>query len=550
MDPASIPPLTFTHSHPQQSDAIDSLLSLSFAAEGAAPIPISGSGANALATYSDTTLTPQTPPSVPLASSLGNGTKSHRRLASTGKTRRRLSDAREAANRPLQTTAAALSLASLSLSSSPPSIHPQQISTSLSGASRSFAPAPTSDASLPLTDGSNIPQSISITSNNDASATPIPITNGKGGKKRGVDHKCESCSKIYRHPSCLIKHRWEHTPHWREASKFVLSKHQQVQLLEAAAILSHIAPSASGGTSLPEDRSLWPSFLSGGSLPRADPVEAEAEAPLAVSGSAFPVSSSVPAPSTFSRSNSTGPRLHDYSIPSNVTQVRPGLVSVPTTGSVPQAAQGIAVRGTAPVVVRGTAPVPMPVPASNTYAGYRSSGPSESWSSRHTNGSHYAPSSYGGETNGSSYTHSHSPSEERSSLGRGHGRQSLIQNHAAPPAATGGGWSLPRSSLRSVSVSSQSRSRSNSASEESVDVDVDVLDDYGGGNPYTAGGRYPFNGRNTITRMWKREEDELSVGFSVREEDEEDHMVVSGKERERRMEEEEWDGMEMEMEMD
>jgi hypothetical protein len=83
-----------------------------------------------------------------------------------------------------------------------------------------------------------------------------------------------------------------------------------------------------------------------------------------------------------------------------------------------------------------------------------------------------------------------------------------------------------------------------------VDVDVDVLDDYGGGNPYTAGGRYPFNGRNTITRMWKREEDELSVGFSVREEDEEDHMVVSGKERERRMEEEEWDGMEMEMEMD
>jgi hypothetical protein len=40
------------------------------------------------------------------------------------------------------------------------------------------------------------------------------------------------CKQVYRHPSCLIKHRWEHTPHWREASKFVLSKHQQVQLLE------------------------------------------------------------------------------------------------------------------------------------------------------------------------------------------------------------------------------------------------------------------------------------------------------------------------------
>lgn len=241
-----------------------------------------------------------------------------------------------------------------------------------------------------------------------------------------------------------------------------------------------------------------------------------------------------------------GPRLHDYSIPSNVTQVRPGLVSVPTTVSVPQATQGIAVRGTSPVAARGTAPVPiMPVPASNNaYAGYRGSGgASESWSSsRHTNGSHYAPSSYGGvsvHTNGSPYPHSHSPSEER---GHGPGRQS----HAAPPAASGGGgWSLPRSSLRSVSVSSQSRSRSNSASEESVDVDVvDVLDDYGGG-------RYAFNGRNTITRMWKREEDEMSVGFSVREEDEENHVVVvSGKGRERRMETEEWDGMEMEMDMD
>ena len=21
-------------------------------------------------------------------------------------------------------------------------------------------------------------------------------------------HKCESCSKVYRHPSCLVKHRW------------------------------------------------------------------------------------------------------------------------------------------------------------------------------------------------------------------------------------------------------------------------------------------------------------------------------------------------------
>lgn len=80
---------------------------------------------------------------------------------------------------------------------------------------------------------------------------PISILTSANGKakKRGVDYKCESCAKvclsalprlrgadplykIYRHPNCLNKHRWEHTRQWREASKFVLSKHQQVQLLE------------------------------------------------------------------------------------------------------------------------------------------------------------------------------------------------------------------------------------------------------------------------------------------------------------------------------
>jgi hypothetical protein len=39
----------------------------------------------------------------------------------------------------------------------------------------------------------------------------------------------------------------------------LLSKHQQVQVMEAAAILVH-------GTSLPPDRALWPSYMSGGSL--------------------------------------------------------------------------------------------------------------------------------------------------------------------------------------------------------------------------------------------------------------------------------------------
>lgn len=51
-----------------------------------------------------------------------------------------------------------------------------------------------------------------------------------------MSHPIYVIAQIYRHPSCLIKHRWEHTPHWREASKFVLSKHQQVQLLEVGHI--------------------------------------------------------------------------------------------------------------------------------------------------------------------------------------------------------------------------------------------------------------------------------------------------------------------------
>lgn len=41
--------------------------------------------------------------------------------------------------------------------------------------------------------------------------------------------------------------------HWKEASKLLLSKHQQVQLLEAAAILK----AASSGSSLPDEKSYW-----------------------------------------------------------------------------------------------------------------------------------------------------------------------------------------------------------------------------------------------------------------------------------------------------
>lgn len=41
--------------------------------------------------------------------------------------------------------------------------------------------------------------------------------------------------------------------HWKEASKLLLSKHQQTQLLEAAAILT----ATSAGSSLPDEKSYW-----------------------------------------------------------------------------------------------------------------------------------------------------------------------------------------------------------------------------------------------------------------------------------------------------
>ncbi|TVY15681.1 hypothetical protein LARI1_G006811 [Lachnellula arida] len=76
----------------------------------------------------------------------------------------------------------------------------------------------------------------------------------KDGKKAsGGDLKCDKCGKGYKHSSCLSKHlfvptflsympnmglvAWEHTPEWSYTSKLLISKHQQVQLLEAASVL-------------------------------------------------------------------------------------------------------------------------------------------------------------------------------------------------------------------------------------------------------------------------------------------------------------------------
>lgn len=78
----------------------------------------------------------------------------------------------------------------------------------------------------------NGPESLGLAVPNPGSTVNLADKDAKNGI-----FACENCGKQYRHPSCLVKHRWEHTVYWKEASKFLLSKHQQVQLLEVRSIL-------------------------------------------------------------------------------------------------------------------------------------------------------------------------------------------------------------------------------------------------------------------------------------------------------------------------
>ncbi|KAJ2774843.1 hypothetical protein IWQ57_000643 [Coemansia nantahalensis] len=48
---------------------------------------------------------------------------------------------------------------------------------------------------------------------------------------------CSVCGKRYKHRSCLHKHLWEHHDAWDACLKYNLTKHQQVQMMEAAQVL-------------------------------------------------------------------------------------------------------------------------------------------------------------------------------------------------------------------------------------------------------------------------------------------------------------------------
>ncbi|CCM02684.1 uncharacterized protein FIBRA_04790 [Fibroporia radiculosa] len=478
------------------SVAVDGLLSLSLAAASAAPILMKRDSAQEDLPTVDGSNGPSS--STSGGGSTGVGSKVHashkyRRPSSAGQARRRLSEAREAASRPSPVTisaaaAALTSLAKLSLSGTPP----PQTSTTLVSAS-GVMDSTTNSTKQEATETDPVGSELVVTG--------ISVTNSKtgAGKKRGSIFKCESCSKVYRHPSCLIKHRWEHSPHWREASKFLLSKHQQVQMLEAAAILSHITPSATGGSSLPEDRSLWPSYLSGGLLPPPSQANTLSIRTAAIKPSMstfsleqpapFPSSSSVPAPSVLVARS--GPRMHDYAVPAvgGVTELRPGVLAVPNTGTSSHTPP-VTDNGADTPAPQRSVPVPMPGAGANTHHHARDGGyslvsaPSDAWSSPVSVG--FASSSF-----------------------RSSGASAIERSYSDGA----GGWSLPRSSVRSSS-------RSRSGSEESEYVDVD-----GDGEDYNVAGRYGFSARS------RKSEGVRSVN--------------GGPEKI----EEEWDGMEMEMEM-
>lgn len=61
-------------------------------------------------------------------------------------------------------------------------------------------------------------------------------------------HQCEQCGKVYKHKNCLTKHGWEHHESWTMTKKWCQTKHQQVQMLEAAHVLVGISSGATIGS--------------------------------------------------------------------------------------------------------------------------------------------------------------------------------------------------------------------------------------------------------------------------------------------------------------
>lgn len=95
------------------------------------------------------------------------------------------------------------------------------------------------------------PSSSSQVHSNDCYDYTPPSAMGAMGNRKSRNYQiskkdefiCPECGKKYKHPYALSKHSWEHTNHWKTTSEWNYSKHEQVQILEAASVLMRL-PSA------------------------------------------------------------------------------------------------------------------------------------------------------------------------------------------------------------------------------------------------------------------------------------------------------------------
>ncbi|EHY55763.1 hypothetical protein HRR83_009201 [Exophiala dermatitidis] len=139
------------------------------------------------------------------------------------------------------------------------------------------------------------------------------------GKKSGSELRCDTCGKGYKHSSCLTKHLWEHDPAWAITSKLLISKHQQVQLLEAASVLCNMtaenmatgqSETEASGNDASEGSSASPGFSSSELQDELSSVETT---PPPMSEAAYPV----PDSKRFSISSNNGFSRSYRSIPSS-----------------------------------------------------------------------------------------------------------------------------------------------------------------------------------------------------------------------------------------
>lgn len=93
-----------------------------------------------------------------------------------------------------------------------------------------------------------------------------------------------NCVRFYEKGMLTLTTSWEHTPEWQYTSKLLISKHQQVQLLEAASVL--VAMNADGAPTQDSDNSSSPA-ASGSSDPREDDLSSAETTPPPHAGDSY-----------------------------------------------------------------------------------------------------------------------------------------------------------------------------------------------------------------------------------------------------------------------